>query len=65
MLVVLQKMVKEDGQVSPEFADADEGDIQFSPIVSFWPIHVKSFQCLRKCLVSLIPFSFFICRKTV
>lgn len=29
MLIVLQKMVKDDGQVSPEFADAEEGDIHF------------------------------------
>ena len=30
MLIVLQKMVKEDGEDSPEFADAEEGDIQFA-----------------------------------
>lgn len=29
MLVVLQKMVKEDGDVSPEFADAEDGAIHF------------------------------------
>jgi hypothetical protein len=30
MLFVLQKKVKEDGEDLPEFADAEEGDIQFS-----------------------------------
>jgi hypothetical protein len=29
MLVVLQKMVRVDGQASPEFADEDEGDLFF------------------------------------
>jgi hypothetical protein len=34
--IVLQKKVKEDGEDSPEFADADEGDIQFALIWSFF-----------------------------
>jgi hypothetical protein len=36
MFIVLQKKVKEDGEDSPEFADADEGDIQFTLIWSFF-----------------------------
>jgi hypothetical protein len=36
MFIVLQKKVKEDGEDSPEFADADEGDIQFALIWSFF-----------------------------
>jgi hypothetical protein len=34
-LAFLQKMVKDDGQVAPEFADADEGVIHFLYIVIF------------------------------
>jgi hypothetical protein len=36
MLIGAQKTVKEDGEGSPEFADAEEGDLQFALLWSFF-----------------------------
>jgi hypothetical protein len=63
---VLQKMAREDGQVAPEFADAEEGEISFYAInflfrCSFW--YPKSAFVAYVYLIILI--SFFVCRKAI